>query len=81
MIKIIISTAILGLALCTQAADAKKETKPAKQSDACCATKTATQTKADCASSKSEMSCCSKDSTVKTALLSPKAAGEVTKKL
>jgi hypothetical protein len=81
MIKIIISTAILGLALCAQAADAKKEAKPAKQSDACCATKTATQTKADCASSKSEMSCCSKDSNVKTALLSPKAAGEVTKKL
>ena len=78
MKKFILSTIVMAFAVAVYAGDAKD----CKNNTACCATKvSAQQTKAQCTASKDKVACSSKDTNVKTALLSPKAAGEVTKKL
>ena len=77
MKKLILSVMVMAFAVAVQAGDAKKE-------GSCCSKTSGAQTKATCASDKSKTACAGdacKSGPVKQALLSPKAAAEVTKKL
>ena len=78
MKKLILSLSLVAFAVAVQAGDAKGS----KENSACCASKT-TLAKGACPmanQAKAGAACC-KDAPVKQALLSPKAAGEVTRKL
>ena len=82
MKKFILSLITLSFAVAVQAGDVKVA-KDSKDQAPCCASKTSTQTKA-CSADKSKVACSGtecKDKSVKQALLSPKASGEVTRKL
>ena len=78
MKKLILSLTVMTLAIAVQAGDAKAS----KEKDDCCATKASTQAKGSCpmANAKASGACC-KDAPGKQALLSPKAAAEISKKL
>jgi hypothetical protein len=86
MKRLLLSAILVSFAVAAQAGDSKttKASNGSKETPACCAaTKVSTQTKATCseqAKACSGSSSC-KDTPTKQALLSPKASGEVTKKL
>ena len=75
MKKLILSVSLMAFAVAVQAGDAKAS----KESGACCASKT--QAKGTCSDQAKAGGACCKDAPGKQALLSPKAAGEVAKKL
>jgi hypothetical protein len=79
MKKLILSAALMAFAVAIQAGDAKVT----REAGSCCSTKTSTQVKGTCTmagkTACSEGAC--KNAPVKQALLSPKAAAEVTKRL
>ncbi len=77
MKKLILSVIVVAFTVAAQAGDAKKE------GGSCCSKAAGAQTKASCPAS-SKTACAGeacKGAPVKQALLSPKAAAEVTKKL
>ncbi len=76
MKKLILSVSLVAFAVAVQAGDAKAS----KENSACCASKTQAKGAACSMSAKASGACC-KDAPGKQALLSPKAAGEVSKKL
>jgi hypothetical protein len=80
MKKLLFTAMLATFAVAVQAGD----TKATKETPACCAGKATTQTKATCSSAQAKSSCSGsscKEGTMKQALLSPKAAGEVAKRL
>ena len=79
MKKLLFSSLLVAFAVAAQAGDVKvtSTSKDAKETSACCASKAVT--KSSC--SAGEKMACSKDAPSKRALLSPKAAGESTKRL
>ena len=77
MKKLILSLTLMAFAVAVQAGDAKAT----KENSACCATKASNQAKATCPMANQAQGACCKDAPGKQALLSPKAAGEVSKKL
>jgi hypothetical protein len=79
MKKLILSAALMALAVAAQAGDAKST----REAASCCTMQTSTQAKGTCAMA-GKTACSegmSKNTPVKQALLSPKAAAEQTKKL
>ena len=75
MKKLILSVSLVAFVVAVQAGDAKAS----KENGACCASKT--QAKGSCSEQAKASGACCKDAPGKQALLSPKAAGEVAKKL
>jgi hypothetical protein len=77
MKKLILSLTIMAFAVAVQADDAKAS----KDAAPCCASKTSTQAKGKCSMANQANGACCKDAPGKQALMSPKAAAEVAKKL
>ena len=77
MKALILSIVLTAFAVAVQAGEVKTTSSKEKPAACCSATKASEQAKASCCSSKTAC----KDTSMKQALLSPKAAGEVTKKL
>lgn len=76
MKKLILSLTIMAFAVAVQADDSKAS----KDAAPCCASKTSNHAKAKCSANQANGACC-KDAPGKQALMSPKAAAEVAKRL
>ena len=80
MKKLLLTLSLVAFSVAVQAGEAKtSKTASDKEKSACCSQAKATETTKACDESKT--SCCSAKTSSKQALLSPKAAGEATKKL
>jgi hypothetical protein len=77
MKKLILSLTLMAFAVAVQADDAKAS----KDNSACCASKTQAKGTCPMANQAKASGACCKDAPGKQALLSPKAAGEASKKL
>ena len=77
MKKLLLSLSLVAFAVAVQAGDAKDS----KDASPCCSKQAGTQAKGTCPMANQAKGGCCKDASAKQALLSPKAAGEVSKRL